>query len=283
MLNSISLYQKLTQNENLELTKQRISQYLLNIQNRDLINVEEKELYNYDDILSLNIFQSISLIKTPLGQKFDALESTMPYTVNPYHVTEYDDLLRKHAKDIITTTNNDLLLSVGDINNNVIFLCLADEVLENSITKNLSEEDTLQIYFPYIYAEGIRFLEEYTETRDIFIEKTKERIGDKFNKITRKVDLLYDIYNERKSELAYKSRGISKISFTIHPEYTFNLPIDIVFKLIHATKNVPLIKYNPSKYQENIYRLYCDKISKNGKKVPYLLKRNYFQINENDW
>ena len=41
--------------------------------------------------------------------------------------------------------------------------------------------------------------------------------------------------------------GIKSIIFTIHPTYEFNLPLDIVFKLIHATQDIPLIKMNLSK------------------------------------
>ena len=34
---------------------------------------------------------------------------------------------------------------------------------------------------------------------------------------------------------------------------------------------IPLIKYNPGKKMENIYRLYCDKVD-NDKKIPFLNK-----------
>ena len=62
------------------------------------------------------------------------------------------------------------------------------------------------------------------------------------------------------------------MEFILKPEIEFNLPLDIVFKLIHATREVPLIKYNPAKKQDKLYRLYCDKIATNGKKIPYLDK-----------
>jgi hypothetical protein len=279
LLNSVSLYQKLTQNEKIDLTKQRIVQYLLNIENNELNNIEEdKPIYKYDDILNLNIFQKDSLVKTPIGQKFVAIESTLPYTVNPYDVIEYDPFLSKYAKDITSTTNNELLLSFGDIEYNTIYLCLANEVLEYLNEKRISEETTIQIYFPYLFAEDIRSLDEYNDNRILFIEKTKTRISNNFNKKIESIDLLYDIYSERKTDLKYNKNGISKISFTIHPEYTFNLPIDIVFKLINASESTPLIKYNPSKYQENIYRLYCDKISTTGNKIPYLSRGTIFKL-----
>ena len=58
----------------------------------------------------------------------------------------------------------------------------------------------------------------------------------------------------------------------------YNVPLDIIFKLIHATKKIPLIKFNPSKKQEKIYRLYCDRVAKNGRKIPYLSKGLIFKL-----
>ena len=45
----------------------------------------------------------------------------------------------------------------------------------------------------------------------------------------------------------------------------FNLPLDVIFKLIHANEIIPLIKFNPGKKQENIYKLYSSKMSINGR------------------
>ena len=48
------------------------------------------------------------------------------------------------------------------------------------------------------------------------------------------------------------------------------LHLDTIFKYIHATKDIPFIKYNPGFRRENIYRLYSEKISTSGKKIPFL-------------
>ena len=63
------------------------------------------------------------------------------------------------------------------------------------------------------------------------------------------------------------------------------IPLDIIFKQIHATKgsetpyyypSVPFIKYNPGKRRESMFRFYSENISKDGKKIPWLTKK---QIN----
>ena len=58
----------------------------------------------------------------------------------------------------------------------------------------------------------------------------------------------------------------------------FLVQLEIIFKIIHATEKNPFIKYNPSSRQENIYRLYTDKISTDGRKIPYLKKTTIFKL-----
>ena len=67
----------------------------------------------------------------------------------------------------------------------------------------------------------------------------------------------------------------------MYPEYNFNLPLDILFKIIQTSESMPIIKYSPSKKQEKIYRLYCDKISKSGKKIPILSKSQLMKYSKN--
>ena len=49
--------------------------------------------------------------------------------------------------------------------------------------------------------------------------------------------------------------GVDTLEFIMHPQYSFNLPLDIVFKLLHSTEDVPMIKYNPGKGQEKMFRI----------------------------
>ena len=79
-------------------------------------------------------------------------------------------------------------------------------------------------------------------------------------------NLFYNIYYERINgidDLKYVHKGISHVNIELKPETDFTIPLDIIFKLLHANKDVPLIKYNPSSRQEKIYRLYANKISEN--------------------
>ena len=109
----------------------------------------------------------------------------------------------------------------------------------------------------------------YTKIRDLII-------GETFEQYNENIDLFYDMFFTKKTELDYleNTPGISEINFTIHPLYNIHLPLEILFKLIHSTQEIPLIKYNPGNNRENIYRLFTDNIATNGKKIPYLYTIN---------
>jgi hypothetical protein len=90
--------------------------------------------------------------------------------------------------------------------------------------------------------------------------------------------LFYDIYKRKKSNLNYKFNGIKSITVVIYPEYEIKVPLDVIFKNIHSNLENPLIKYNPSSRQENMYRLYSNTISTDGRKIPFLSKTVIFKL-----
>ena len=277
ILNSLSIYKKLTQNDKLELTKNRFINYLLNIDDIDISSIVDKDTYTYDDIISLNINNHSFLINKPIGQNLIGTYSSYPYTVNPFDVEMYDNIENQSDK-MMSTLNESLVLNYGNINLNIFYLCLAQDVLENCITKSISEETTIKLYYPFLFNKDISSLERFDEKKQSLLDNTKKLIDKNFIKKNKNIDLFYNIYYERNDELNILSSGINSIQFTIHPKYSLNLPIDSIFKQMHATKNIPLIKYNPSQKQEKIYRLYSDKTSTNGKKIPFLNKGTIFKL-----
>ena len=60
----------------------------------------------------------------------------------------------------------------------------------------------------------------------------------------------------------------------------FNLPLDIVFKLITVTPDVPFMKYNPGVGKEKIFKLYADQTSKTKKRIPLLSKSKIFALHK---
>jgi len=112
----------------------------------------------------------------------------------------------------------------------------------------------------------------------MLVSKSKEMIDQNFERNNSNIALFNDIYNKKTSELKYNTQGINQLEFNIKPTISYTIPLDILFKTLHASKNIPLIKFNPSKKMENLYRLYSDKISTKGTKIPFLPKSKIFKL-----
>jgi len=114
--------------------------------------------------------------------------------------------------------------------------------------------------------------QELIESTQILIENEHDiRVGTT-------IDLFYDIYHKRTEELKYFEKGATEFQFTLFSVEKMALPLEIMFKNIHATREIPLIKYNPGFRRENIYRIYTEDITKYGEKVPYLEKNIILRI-----
>ena len=177
-LNPITIYQNLTQNDKLPLTKVRMDQILLNIydENGKLMEfgLEDKIQYSFDDILKLDLNEKSYLVGQPLGQKF-VFSNEYPFIADPFLVTEYDTLLENSRREITTLSSN-LLLESGPIFRNIIYLCLAKDVFEIADINDVSSEYTSKIYYPFLYKDNISSLDELDENRSKMIVFTSEKL-----------------------------------------------------------------------------------------------------------
>lgn len=282
--NTKNIYNDLTQGESLELTKEQLEFFLLNIYDFDIQSIPDKPVYNYNDILKLNLSESSFLVNKPLGHMFKISNQTNPYifTVNPYYTDKHDTFLENRASDITKTTNKHLLMHTGTFFNNTIYVCLAEETLQKidreeitGFDNNLTEESVVKIYYPYLYEKDITSIELLRDQKERLLGETKKLLTTQFEKINDSINLFYDIYKFRKQEINYSGLGLKSILLNVRQPNYFVVPLDVIFKLIHATQDIPLIKMNQSKRQEKIYRLYTDKLSTNGKKYHTWKKELY--------
>jgi len=284
-LNAVSVYQSLTQNNKLQLTKVRLDQFLSNIisdeSGKPFEDPVEKEVYTFDDVFEMNFNNKKFIINNVLGQKFFIVENEYPFVCNPYDVTDYDKFFERSARKSLTTLNNHLLLSNGNIIDNSIYLCLAEDVLPYLNKKDVSEETTIKVYYPFLYNKNINTLEDLQSQKSKLLENNKKIINEKVIDSFKSIDMFYDVYNLRKTELNYINKGVKFIKAVIRPEFDIKIPLEIIFKVVHATQENPLIKYNPSSRQENVYRLFTDKIATDGRKIPYLKKATIFKLMKN--
>ena len=272
------VYELLTQNNKIKITENILLQFLSNIENVNVESVSIKDIYNYNDITELDIYNKPMIINIPIGHRSIIGDSIYSFSSNPFKLIKFDKLLSSNPDNLITTTNKELLLSSGFLFENTIYMCSAEDVFENSILKNISEILTSKIYFPFLGNKNIINLKQLNDNKYKLRDDNKNIITKKFNKQLDNISMFHNIYNTKDNELNYIEHGINKIEFMMSQPLEYNLPLDIVFKLLHTTVKMPLIKFNPSNKQEKIYRLYCDKNAKNGSKIPYLSKNIIFKI-----
>jgi hypothetical protein len=284
-INPITMYQNLTQNDRLPLTGIRLEQMLKNIYDEDgepyEFNLPKKDKYTFDDILNLDLTERNYLVAKILGQKF-VFNHEYPFIADPFYVTEYDTLL-EHSRRELTTLNNSLLLESFPIFQNTIYLCAAPDVFSKKT--DVSFEYTSKIYYPFLYKDRIDTIEKLDDNRDKLIEETSNKLTPDIEKGFENVDMFYGIFHSKlpsKKFLEKKQKaGIKFIKIIMHPDFQIKIPIDVIFKLIHATKEFPLIKFNPETRQENIYRLYTEQMTVDGRKIPFLNKSVIFKLVKN--
>jgi hypothetical protein len=191
-LNPINVYQNLTQNDRLPLSKIRMNQLLLNLYDDDgslmNFNLPDKPQYTFDDILKLDLSEKTYLVGKPLGQKF-VFSNEYPFIADPFLVDEYDNLLEKSRREISTLSSN-LLLETGPIFKNTIYLCLAKDVFK---IENISSEYTSKIYFPFLYQAQIENLEELDINRNKLITETNEKLTPETERNFDNINMFYDI------------------------------------------------------------------------------------------
>ena len=59
--------------------------------------------------------------------------------------------------------------------------------------------------------------------------------------------MFYNIYKNHNPSTVFSQNvnqtGIKFLKIAIYPEFKIKIPIDVIFKLIHATEACPLLKY----------------------------------------
>jgi hypothetical protein len=251
-----NVYIQVTNNDENTLSKKMFSQFLTNYHLSTETKTQLDEIAGENSI-SFETFASILVDNTNISQEntifiplgYKKIDDPF-FVVNPLYITESHILSKKPQQFDIN--ENSILLSYPHDNSNQLFFCLKYDFIND---------------------------DRYDEDVKTYISKTYFPTNDKENEEktnTFKIqDMFHHIYYTKTSELPYITKGIENLYITILNENNKNLifPIDDIFKNIHATVNMPYVRFNPRIQDEAIYRLYSKYISKNGKTIP-LLKMN---------
>jgi len=183
------------------------------------------------------------------GGKWSGSDYTFP--VNPAFCggDVLDDWNTRRRKPALMANDYQLLLRYLPFFQNEIYVCLAG---------NYAPE-VVSWYFPRL-AEA----SEATTRRAVAQLETVTPTREYFHQVARKVTMDTAAMPRMQREI---------MAYTLVIAHQVRIPLEILFKHVSATALVPGIVFNPGKNKENILRLYSTRVSKNGKRIPVLTKR----------
>ena len=243
------------------------------------IPVKEKYTYqNFINIVKEDPKQCFSSIGLQFSQNKDESFPMNPYLLNPdfSYIGSSENRLVNMENSLFNSS-----LQKNTLLDNTIYLCLAENIFEVFERKGIST-DFISYYFPYLFKKNILSIPSLLKEKQSLLKESKKLLDPKSLQIFENIDLLYDIYrtNNTTSPLPYIKRGIYSLDLCIHPDERIQLPLDTIFKTVHASQIIPFIKYNPGSRRENIYRLYSTRINKYGSKIPDLNRSKIFQLSK---
>ena len=224
---------------------------------------QNKEEYSLEDISQ--VFNDTRTVNISLGQFSKTL-----YCVNPLDIDVSADV---ELNDVIIH-DSQLLLEYPTLVNNTICVYFADDIIPagNSALARL----IISNYFPSLRVHG--FSSKLSDSDASKLRKNTKKMTTIADDTFNRVNIFNEVFLKRTEELKYAERGVKSVSFTLVPDYEMKIPIDVIFKLMHANQQMPLIKYNFSAKQDNMYRLYANMQTKSGEKIPYLHKSQIFRL-----
>jgi len=241
------------------------------------------ELNPVENILStLKVLNGREMFKdVSIGQNIPSNMFVNPFFNNDIEVIELSKIRSK-------VNNLELLLQTNNMVHNTLFACFARDVmkLESELEQTSHENENsiiLKAYYPTLYADGVQTLGqlESESTKIKLREKTNELIESKeFQTNMKQIQLFYDIFEKStKPKIKSEEAGIIEIKIELLPESEFNFPLELLFKLFHATEQCQVIKYNPQ-FQDTILRMYTKNHTKTGMKIPFFILQHESESNK---
>ena len=264
IFNNINKY-----NNNTDLiTNQQLQKLIDNIENFNYNIKNKDEGFSFNDLYDLNIPSVIEHF-VPIGSMFtdffDFMFSSNPFSINK---SNFIDNFNSNINTLATLDNS--LLFEYNIKDNIIYLCNTLDVLTYFDNKSVTDSYIIDIYYPFLSNENILNADALISNKDKLIKKDKTKIKSNSKKYFEKINLFHEISTNNSSPLEYIDYGINNVNMTFYNFKSFKLPLESIFKIVHASNNMPFIKFNPGKKKDNIFRIYSESNSKNGKKIPFL-------------
>lgn len=259
----------------------KFSQIILHL-NIDVSIVEtlpKKAEYTLDDLLMTELDKKQHSIAISIGKQFAQKDDPL-FSANPFDLIPNTEYLSAEDNPLISL-DNQVLLNAGSLLENTLYICLAEDVFAFFERHNIPQ-NTIAYYFPQLFKQSMLDLPTLQMKKQDLIKKTKKAISKEFLRQSGVVSTFYNLYRanytEIQAKVVYENIGIESFSLIMHPLVEQTLPIESIFKNVHATKEWPFIKYNPGPRRENIYRFYAEQITRTGIKIPFLGKNTIVNL-----
>lgn len=264
-LNIEHIFKNISKNT-FDINKSQFIQFNKNIKNE--IKVNSNTIFTIDDLYELGLPDKIN-IDIPLGKTFSS-DTNLLFSANPFNVMNTSDPVfdNTNINNLITFDNT--LLNDYNISNNTIYVTCAIDILSFAEQNNLSSEYFIDIYFNSLKKYDINNLIQLNSNKKNLSKNEDNKVNSNTKKYNEQIDLYRSIYYNNDKSIDYLENGINNVNFNIYMNNYNSLPLDALFKILHASKNTPFIKFNPGKRKENVFRIFSIEKSKNGKNIPFI-------------
>ena len=254
---------------NKSFTKEELNILLINLNIYD-VTLPDKDVYSINEVKEYISYDKEYIIDRPLNYSIDLNKHVINPLLNNYNY--YDSKIKLKLSNLIFEEETIL--------DNIIY-CVHIEDFFGFVNDNplLSIKNTINIYYVTLNNKELFTLDEITNNSRESIEKLFEKY-DKYNKL---VDLHnsffvnnYEIIKNLNSKLY-----LDNIEFIYYTNEEILFPLEVFFKKINCTLQIPIIKYNPGFKIENIYKLYSSKKDIYGNKIPEISKKQAKYFKEN--
>jgi len=274
-----SISDKKTKTVNTTILKQVLVNLDIDIEIENNLSISYEEFFillRRKELLDINY-------KIAIDRQFQS-NTDERFSAHPYDIlynSSYSNIFVDSIENPLITLDNLVLLNYneGKLIDNTIYVCLAEDVLRYCCEENgLDDYIILKMYYSrMVTLYDINTFDEYRQNKQRMLTESNKLLNETTFEMAKIVDTYYDL-RKTSEPINYILQGISSISVILTSTENIILPLESIFKKIHAEKNIPFIKFNPGFRRENIYRLYCEKVNNKGKKVPFLKKALIFRL-----
>ena len=272
------IYNSVTHDDKIPMDSVMLGQLLQNLGVNDTSIIDKipvQDVYTYNDLTSfLSSLENEQEIWLPIGPRFTDNNVDLLFQANPYNIINAENNPFQHtSNNPLVSFENNVLLSYGDLMHNTIYATSVSDVIQYAKQIQLDDEYIIPLYFPLLGKSDIFTGNDIIEKKQLLLADNEKLYDKSFQKVEENLQTVYQVYNNgSRDDIKYSQNGIQYIDFTIHPSSKVKLPLDVLFKIMHSTKDIPFIKYNPGARFEKMYRAYTQDITRIGQQVPFLSK-----------